>query len=111
MSGNPSLLRESIEAAVQTHFATGRHGMSRHACGTAVAMAVLGTLSSEGQLIIPRVLYESLCRAAEKALEPTGEHRKIDGYCPDCQGQCLRDWLGRPPLPPSASKDRQWDGS
>lgn len=68
--------------------------------------------TDEPMVTIRRSLYESLARLAERALEPTGEHRKIDsGYCADCQGQCLRDWLTRPPLPPAPSKDRQWDGS
>lgn len=34
-----------------------------------------------------------LLPVANEALKPTGEHRIIDGYCPDCGGQCLRTWL------------------
>ena len=51
---------------------------------------LLRTLARHGLRI------EVLEKAANKALEPTGEHRVIDGgYCPDCQGQCLRTWLAR----------------
>jgi hypothetical protein len=30
-----------------------------------------------------------LAPIANEALKPTGEHRLIDGYCPDCGGSCL----------------------
>lgn len=43
-------LRDRIEEAVTQHFAIGRHGMSLHACGTAVAIDILGLPPTEGTL-------------------------------------------------------------
>ena len=68
--------------------------------------------SDEPMVTIPRYIYEALMAAAERGLSPDGKHRVLDGgYCPDCQGQCLRSWLTRPPKPPKPPKDGQWDGS
>lgn len=38
-------------------------------------------------------------RAAEVALMPNGSHTLIDGYCPDCQGGCMRGFLDPEPVP------------
>jgi endogenous inhibitor of DNA gyrase (YacG/DUF329 family) len=43
---------------------------------------------------------EMVAPVVSEALKPTGEHRVIDGYCPDCGGQCLRDWLATQPQRP-----------
>jgi|GEM_PF-6034959 len=51
--------------------------------------AVLASLEEQGYLITDRDAYELLTKAAESALMPTGEHRLLDGYCPDCQGGCM----------------------
>ena len=67
------------------------------------------TAKDEPMVTIPRYIYEALMAAAERGLAPDGEHRVLDGgYCPDCQGQCLRSWLTRPPLPPKPPKNRQY---
>jgi len=51
--------------------------------------AVMASLDEQGYLILARDAYELLAKVAESALVPTGEHRLINGYCPDCQGGCM----------------------
>lgn len=41
---------------------------------------------------------ELVTSGVNEALQPTGEHRLFDGYCPDCGGQCLRSWLEPEPV-------------
>ncbi len=42
------------------------------------------------------LLAKRLSKIDPRDLIPTGEHRLIDGYCPDCSGSCLIGF-GNPP--------------
>lgn len=53
-------------------------------------------------------MASAMLTALGPALEPTGEHKVLpDGYCPDCQGQCLRDWMDE--IATSALVPHPWD--
>lgn len=47
------------------------------------------TVTDDGMVIIPLWRYEMLLAAVNEAVKPTGEHRLLNGYCPDCSGSCL----------------------
>lgn len=73
------LIRQgSIEAALEGHFATGRHSMSLHACGVAVAMEA-AALSDSGTGGNPR--HEDAIAALRSLV---GDHDIHPAHLPDC---------------------------
>ena len=50
---------------------------------------VIEHLRALGFRIVRDDTWRWLQSVAANAVEPRGEHRLIDGYCPDCGGSCL----------------------
>lgn len=87
MSGPLDALTEAITGQNLWHT---RHATSP--AGKATASAIIDGLARRGYRIVSDAAWRDVNAAAQVALTPTGEHRLIDGYCPDCGGGCLRDW-------------------
>ena len=51
---------------------------------------LIARLDAAGWRLARKDSLALLGRVAEIALTPDGSHTLIDGYCPDCQGGCLR---------------------
>ena len=45
--------------------------------------------TDDGKVVVSRLQWDLIKQVVEVALEPTGTHRLINGYCPDCGGSCL----------------------